>query len=494
MTGPRRPVSRAERLRGPLARSRERLLRMSSAPFGVLALLLIVGGALDLPAIAKAPPRDRLAASPSLADVRAAVRAAHPGDRVIIPAGTARWASQLVVTKSISLVGAGIGSTTIIGGFSGTLFQSDDCLISYDLTAASVRTFRISGISFNGNAMCAPLFIVNASPRGEPIRIRIDHCDFDNLRGDGTTSWITSWGTVYGVVDNCVFHDAMAKEGVSTISPYGGNEVSWRTTKFEFGDADNLYFEDNVFYWKDQVFQGGAGGRVAIRHNTFKYIGPATGGVHQFIDVHGNYKGENYSAFGLEVYENDIEMNGGSIQFVDMRGGKGLFYDNRVHDCGPYLVFQLREEDLPWRGHDANNPPAVSPLNGQPQHISDTYIWNISRNGIKYLDEQRLAYVQGTIDYADPRQIDYRAAYAPNEVVPREDVHFWREKVPFTGATGMGSGRLAERPPSCTLEGAAYWAADEAKLYRWHRGAWQLFYAPYPYPHPLRAQLAEPAR
>jgi len=436
-------------------------------------------------------PKDRIAASPSLSDVRAAVRAARSGDRVIIPPGSARWTSQLVITKSISLVGSGIGSTTIIGGFSGTLFQSSDCLVYYDVTNDRIRTFRISGITFDCDAMCGPLFIVNADPKGNPIRIRIDHCDFDDLRGDGTVSWITSWGTVYGVVDSCVFHDSMAKNGVSTISPYGSNLHSWQNTKFEFGDADNLYYEDNLFYWKDQVFQGGAGGRVAVRHNTFKYIGPSSGGVNQCLDVHGNYLGQNYSAFGLEAYENDIEMNGASIQFVDMRGGKSLYYDNRIHDCGTYLVFQFREEDLPWRGHDANNPPAVNPINGQTQHISDTYIWNVYKNGVKYLDDRTLPYIYDTIDYADSSHVDYREEYARYGVVPREDVHYWREKPAFNGSTGMGSGLLADRPATCWLEGAAYWATDESKLYRWHKGSWELYYTPYTYPHPLRRLLSD---
>jgi len=405
----------------------------------------------------------------------------------MIPAGSAIWLDQLAITKSVSLAGAGIGLTTIIGGFSGTLFQSNDCLIYYNVTDDLIRTFRISGISFDGNAMCEPLFIVNTHPTGNPIRIRIDHCDFDDLRGDGTVSWITSWGTVYGVVDNCVFHDSIAKDGVSTISPYGSNEESWTYTKFEFGDADNLYYEDNIFFWKDQVFQGGAGGRVAVRHNTFNFVGSGVGGTVQFVDVHGNYLGGNYSSFGIELYENTINMGGRPVQMVDLRGGKGLIYNNSFVNCGSYISAQFREESGGYRGHDANNPPAVNPLNGQPQHISDTYLWNIFRNGSKYIHEEYLPYIGDTIDYADPGDPDYRSAYAHYGIVPREDVHYWREKARFDGSSGMGSGPFSDRPRSCTLEGAAYWASDESRLYRWHNGSWQLYYVPVPYPHPLRS-------
>jgi hypothetical protein len=48
------------------------------------------------------------AASPSFADVSAAVSAAQSGDIVVVPAGTATWGYQLLITKGIYLKGAGI--------------------------------------------------------------------------------------------------------------------------------------------------------------------------------------------------------------------------------------------------------------------------------------------------------------------------------------------------------------------------------------------------
>ena len=53
------------------------------------------------------------AASPSYADVVAAISTANAGDTVLIPAGKATWTSQLVITKGIHLIGAGIGNTVI---------------------------------------------------------------------------------------------------------------------------------------------------------------------------------------------------------------------------------------------------------------------------------------------------------------------------------------------------------------------------------------------
>ena len=55
----------------------------------------------------------------------------------------------------------------------------------------------------------------------------------------------------------------------------------------------------------------------------------------------------------------------------------------------------------------------------------------------------------------------------------------------FTGASGVGSGALSNRPSTCTA-GVAYWATDTQTLYKCASGNnWTTFYQPYPYPHPL---------
>jgi len=52
------------------------------------------------------------AASCSQDDVQTAIDSAIRGDTVKIPAGSCTWTSSLSITKSITLQGAGIGSTT----------------------------------------------------------------------------------------------------------------------------------------------------------------------------------------------------------------------------------------------------------------------------------------------------------------------------------------------------------------------------------------------
>jgi hypothetical protein len=427
------------------------------------------------------------AASPSYADVSAAVSAAVPGDTIIVPAGTATWSSQLVITKSVSLIGAGIGQTIITSGFLGTEFNSNNFIIYYNVENDPIKTFRVSGFTFDGGGLCEPLRIDNQSDDGSEARIRIDHCTFQNIGSNKAMYW--QWGTVYGVVDNCIFNP----NDTATIPPrarcifvLGNNGVSWTHTAYDFGDANNLYFEDCIFYWQSMPFQGGGGGRYAIRHCIFNYIGIQSGTAWG-LDNHGNYLGGNYSGFGVEVYDNTWNMNGYSINLIDMRGGKGLIYNNYFQNAS-LIVAKVREEgSTAFRGHDKNNPPSINPINRQPQHLSDFYIWNTYRNMTKYFHPtNQLPFVDETIDYGDTRYVDYDASLAYKGVVPRENVHFWREVPSFNGSTGMGSGPLSSRPSLCTLEGAAWWATDENRLYRWRNGAWQLYYTPYTYPHLLR--------
>ena len=48
------------------------------------------------------------AASPSYADVNAAVTAAVNGDTVVVPSGSATWSSRLSITKAITLKAGGV--------------------------------------------------------------------------------------------------------------------------------------------------------------------------------------------------------------------------------------------------------------------------------------------------------------------------------------------------------------------------------------------------
>ena len=77
------------------------------------------------------------AKSPSLGDVESAIGSAHEGDTVIVPAGTASWASTLTITKGITLKGA----TSIADSISNPVV-TDETVILDELPRRSPRNWR----------------------------------------------------------------------------------------------------------------------------------------------------------------------------------------------------------------------------------------------------------------------------------------------------------------------------------------------------------------
>jgi len=412
------------------------------------------------------------AASPALADVQAAIAQANPGDTVVVPNGSTTWNQQLVINKGIILKAATKGGVTITMGFEGQNFKDSNYLIKYEPSNPSANEpFRISGFKFDGNHKGEGITLKNTTTTAIN-RIRIDNNEFSNWQTDVAARVINIEGTVYGVADNNIFYndDSSTYRAFSFYSYYGGQDA-WKYLTYDHGTADNFYFEDNIIYTKNVIATDGAGGRYAFRHNNIILNQPPGTLMLYLLDAHGNMgEGGNWGQMGVEFYENDIELNSNGIVFIDIRGGKGLIYNNRVTNMASTPAYQVREEYYDWL-----NPPAKNLISGQPQYVSECYFFNQTNNGNKIYP--RLSISQ-TLDYGGGEGI-----------VPREDVHVFIEKSSFDGSSGVGVGTLSQRPASCTKEGVAWWATDEKKLYRWHNGKWELYYIPYTYPHPLRTVL-----
>jgi hypothetical protein len=406
------------------------------------------------------------AASPSYADVVAAIALADPGGTVRIPAGSATWSSQLVISKALRLIGAGIGQTVITNAYSnssGSLSESKGFILLKPSDYSLNPAIRISGFSIpcTGQSYC-----IMPYNRSDPAqiwdRIRIDHIAFSSHeRG------IRVVGHAYGVADNCTF-----SSGTIALSSAGSQAVSWNQLTYTLGTGNVFFYEDCVVNmspsWDTQL-DGGAGGRFVLRHSTVNIARSFS----PLIDQHGNQSSGDYAGQGTELYENTFNNPGAySGYHLNLRGGRAaVFNNNCVGGSMRYTIVEEHSDYIP------ETPPPVSPIDGQPQHVSDCYFFNNKLNGtVQYT---RNPDVVGTVDYS-------AYGYSPG-AVPTEDREFWSHKASFDGSSGVGVGLLAARPATCSLEGAGYWATDESKLYRWHSGAWELFYTPYTYPHPLRS-------
>jgi Pectate lyase superfamily protein len=411
------------------------------------------------------------AASPSFADVRTAVSRTKTGDTVIIPAGSATWSQQLILTKGVSIIGAGIGQTVITSGYSGhsaytSYLDPVSYLIAYTPSSPDLdEAFRLSGFTIDFNAVCYGIYIRNHTT--SPLaKIRIDHCNLSNSYSHGMELILTD-GTVYGCIDNNVLSG-----GYFMFRCFGLNETTWKNLTFSYGTGNNLYFEDNIINSSDSIVEGGAGGRYCFRHNTINL----SANVFGIFDVHGNGGvGGNNATMGVEIYENTINWGSCGGRLSDHRGGMALIYNNDMVSTSSYVGMQTREEYL-----DSLVPPATNPKSGQPQHVSDSYYWDNTKNGS--------ILVQASIPtglYPDGGTVNYGGTLG---VIPQWNRDCWQQGASFDGTVGVGLGPLSSRPATCKT-GVAYWATDMKTLYRATApNTWSVYYTPYAYPHPLRNQ------
>ena len=408
------------------------------------------------------------AASASFADVSAAVSKAKAGDTVIVPAGSASWANQLVATKGINLIGAGIGKTVIIGNYaaSGDRLSSLAYLVVYRPANPELNEpFRLSGFSFNCNNKCDGIFICNYPSIAVINKVRVDHNRIYNV---SRAMPFAIFGHVYGVADNNTF------EGCYISVDYR-DDKTWNNLTYEFGSGKGFYFEDNIFvggHVDRCIIRSEMGAMWVARYNMFD-ASSLTASLYPWFDEHGNIPGAHHSVMGAELYENTITMPGGAASIYDVlitqvRGGKALVYNNISYSRQAYL--QVREEYL-----DFLNAPANNPLSGQPQHVSDTYFWNNRLNGTDLISVS----INQSVNYGGSMGL-----------LPRPNRDYWFQGATFDGTSGVGFGPLSGRPNTCTL-GVGYWATDTKTLYKCtSTNTWIAYYTPYVYPHPLRTLLS----
>lgn len=420
---------------------------------------------------ARSSAKTYTAVSCSRTDVGAAVSAASIGDTVTVPAGNCTWSSPLSITKGIILQGAGAGSTNITADVGGNY------LIIYQPTdLAANAAFRLTGFSFNlQNANAG--WNINITAPTPQTKIRIDHNTWTNCV---YAHPFLNEGPIYGLIDHNIFSGAphLDNYGLKRYEGNGGQYEWGHYSRFVFGAANNLYYENNTFNTADIILSGGLGGRYVFRYNTVNN----TVGLWPMLDVHGNMSvGGNNSTMGVEVYGNHVTNASQDARVLDLRGGMGVAYYNYVAKSGG-MDLQLREEHC-----DSLTPPASTP-DGQPQHISNSYFWNNrDSKGLKYFRDARF--------YGDTYCASYLLA---------NNVDYWDFNPNFNGTSGTGCGTLAARPATCST-GVGYWATNQScstiptasvgveptdplsgTLYKCTAtNTWTSYYKPYPYPHPL---------
>lgn len=438
------------------------------------------------------------AASCSFDDASGAIAAASAGDIVQIPEGSCAWDKSLIIKTSIVLKGAGIDKTILKSNFTD---QTTGIIKYYPSSPSAAGVFRLTGFTIDGNSMTNGLYLSN--PTVIAAKVRIDHNKITNAGGTNAGRGIYIYGTIYGVIDSDTFVNN--KIQISSDNDAG----AWPNLNRDFGNENNIFYEDNTITSNTSFFDSGHGGRYAARYNSFT----ALAGLFPAMDMHGNQSGNLFATMVGEVYGNLIDLSGlYGGQLLDQRGAQVMaFYNNMINNGQPISGLKIREEytdDMRLRGTatgagadylsgvgfinsflnkkvrivagtgmgqnrtiaavNSSSKITVSPnweiipstdsvyhvfddTTNYIQHVTNSHYWNNRKNGTVLLANNI-----AEDDY------DKSISMVNDPPLIVENREFWQQKSEtFDGTTGVGCGTLAARPQTCTT-GVAYWATNQS--------------------------------
>lgn len=422
------------------------------------------------------------AANPTQASVVSAIALANKGDKVVIPEGSAVWASPISVPVGVSLFGAGLGKTIIT------------CLgRGLDIVSMIGNPFRISGIDFHYSTTWA------IQVTGNCKNFRMDHL---GLYGTPTQAYAIFVGSVqsgdydhaYGVIDSCI------GEYAKVVVQAGQGDWSWKQVT-DLGGPSAVYVEDCTFKnFGDATtilcVDAQYGGRYVFRHNNV-IDHDTMGHPLQDGDVNGFCRGTRK----VEVYENTFTLVNRNIYgATSIEAGTGVHFNNKFIETngksysGIVLALQTRRaySDGNYIGdgvHDLSKADGNNVLDGN----TDSY-------GYPILDQVGRGKDASTVVRPYPK---YDASCQPQALEP---VYTWGNTL--NGASKLATvtsgcettikkgrdyyeaaqGLRSARPTTCA-KGDGYWATDEQILYvAIAVNTWSVYYKPYQYPHPLRVE------
>jgi hypothetical protein len=357
------------------------------------------------------------AASAKLTDIQAKIDLARDGDTIVVPAGIARWTTELLITKNLTLRGAGIGKTVIVDAVPrGPQSHTLHVVLTKDLP------FRLTGFEFQGDPSVSAdngggiAFFRGMA--GITSRFRLDHCKFAGLRGLPLV-----FRDLIGVMDHCTVDSGNTQGAQVYHHTWGGGDFghgSWADYPY-WGSDKFLFFEDCAFSTVNSraAIDCYEGARVVVRHSTFN---------NALISGHGT-EGQGRGTKQLEIYNNVFTVsprrNAGQL-----RSGTVVVHDNIYNNVTVGLTLEAYRQFV-TRGTwgissgsnvwDVNNSVmgalqsgthtganlATALLDSTKNWTPDEWETKISRKGFSYLIKNTTQKLQSVIISNSPRKITY---------------------------------------------------------------------------------------
>jgi hypothetical protein len=452
--------------------------------------------------VTRARAADLRPSSCSAADVQAAVNAAVSKDRVLVPAGMCTYTSAVNVPngKNITIQGAGISVTTISAGREVRVF------------ALNGSATRITGFTFNQGQ------VQIGGDDATPVQDwRIDHNRFIGNNTNGYNAIlihcpfaVSPKGTFCrGVVDHNTFEGGVQVVPIG-YAPVASLHAAW-SLPTNLGSPETIFIEDNTFSGPvGQTFQTvdtNYAGRFVFRFNSLPSMA---------VHVHSLQQWRGSRAW--EIYRNRVPGEGWTAGLL--RGGVGVAWGNQFDSGrGPWVVDNVRSFDPNGRDYGACDGTSTADSNtpgrqgylcrdqiGSGRDVCVSNPSNLTKSATGWCaqtQEPSYFWLNRTASSITPVDTGGRGLSSTTHMIIDRD--FYNEVGPFTGASGVGSGPIANRPASCT-PGVAYWATNEGswnttlppntsgRLYKCSAlNTWTPYYTPYTYPHPLQSAGSTPA-
>ncbi len=263
--------------------------------------------------------------------LQSAINSSSDGDIVTIGAGSCSAGTVSWSNKNISVLGQGIGTTTVTG-------------LNFNVTTTTKASFRISGMSVGGPST---QWKVNAVDRKTGIKgWRIDHVAW-TYGGCAQNIALQIYGLTWGLIDhnvfsgagNAVFITAWA-ENTDEVNPWppdgipGMGGYSW-LLPLNLGSDEAVYIEDNSFTMPNGCYYGIGdnyyGSRSVFRYNKV---------VNSYWQNHAARAYERGGNIKAEVYNNDFYATDSAwYRAVHVRSGTGVVFNNSLR--GSFSVMNV---------------------------------------------------------------------------------------------------------------------------------------------------------